>query len=135
MKNAPWIIALVCVTTLAGHVIIGQQNRIQKLQMATELSDKARTIDQDQIRDLLYAVNQLKTEKESLATQYFVSGAVSVLEDKERFQGIWHDGYDRGAEVQLATYAIEKRQRDNAAVDKIRTELNLKSPLEGEEKK
>lgn len=120
MKSSPWIFSIVCIITIAGHITIGQYNRIQQLELGSELSDKARAIDQDQIRDLLYTVQQLHAEKESIGTQAYVSGVISVLDNKEHYERIWHDGYDRGAEVQLATNLAERNEQE-----RIKDDLNL----------
>lgn len=120
MKNAPWIIALICICTIAGHIIISQNSQIQQLQLSSELSDKARTIDGDQIRDLLYTVQQLKSEQESIRTQAYVSGAVSVLENKDHIQGIWHDGYDRGAEVTMLSMSTLELPTTDQLIEQAR---------------
>ncbi|MDF2421381.1 MAG: hypothetical protein OPY06_00015 [Nitrosopumilus sp.] len=126
MKNLPWILAI-CTGTLAGHSYIHQQHRIHILEQNLSLSDQARKIDSDQIRDLFYANQQLNAEKESISTRSYVSGVASVIDNKEHFDKIWHDGYDRGTEVQMLAY---KSEEESKAISKIKEDLNLYSPLD-----
>jgi hypothetical protein len=135
MKNLPWIFCfgtVICIGTLAGHSYIYQQNQIEVLKANLSLSDKAREIDADQIRDLLHINQQLNLEKDAFTAQAYVSGALSVLDNKEHIEKIWHNGYDRGTEVQNLAY---KSERDAIAIEKLKDELNLRSPLEDLEKK
>lgn len=125
MKTLPWII-VICIATLAGHSYIHQKSQIDSLEQNLSLSSQARTIDADQIRDLLYTVQKLNTEKESISTKSYVAGVASVLDNKEHINKIWHDGYDRGADTQMLAY---KKELDNFAIEKIKDDLNLRSPL------
>lgn len=99
MKQLPWIIA-VCATTLAGHMYLYSTSRIEMLEGTVELSEKARRIESDQVRDLMYVLQQEKQENSVIESRAFVAGVVDALQRPDHHQKIWHDGYDRGAEVQ-----------------------------------
>lgn len=107
----------IAVLTLFGHVLIVQNNRLEQMKIGSELSERAEQINNDQIRDLLAAIQQLKTEKESIANQSFVSGVVSTLQDHDHYDRIWHDGYDRGTEVQMLAFQAEKEAKPVARGD------------------
>jgi hypothetical protein len=62
-----------------------------------------------------------------IRTQAYVSGVVATLENKEHFDKIWHDGYDRGTEVQMLAY---KAEQDQTKIKQLKEDLNLKNPLE-----
>jgi hypothetical protein len=109
MKSMPWII-VVCVATLAGHVCIYQNNRIETLKQTADLSEKARKIESDQVRDLFYALRETKAQNETIAVQSFVAGVVDTLKREPEYQKIWHDGYDRGTEVQAEMFAVQTKE-------------------------
>lgn len=110
MKNTqtiPWIITIICI-----GAYFYQQNYIEILKENLLITNQARKIDADQIRDLLFANQQLCAENESIATRSYVSGVVSVINNKEHFEEIWHDGYDRGTEVQMLAYQAKLNQNE-----------------------
>lgn len=100
MKGLPWIIA-VCATTLAGHMYLYSTQKVETLKQTIELSEKARQIENDQVRDLMYALQQERNKIDSAKTQSFVAGVVDCLQNKDAYQKVWHAGYDRGTEVQM----------------------------------
>ncbi len=109
MKSIPWIL-LVCVGTLAGHVGIYQHNQIETLKQSATLSDQARRIESDQVRDLMYALRESQGRNEAIAVQSFVAGVVDTLKREPEYQKIWHDGYDRGTEVQSEIFAVKAKE-------------------------
>jgi len=109
MKQLPWIIA-VCAMTLAGHVYLDSTQRIEVLKGNVELSEKARSIESDQIRDLMYALQQEQQENSIIEARAFVSGVVDSLKRPDHYQKIWHAGYDRGTEVQMMAEQSQKTE-------------------------
>lgn len=104
MKALPWIISVICVAS-GIHSYIFHQNQIELLKQTVILSEKARSIESDQVRDLMYALQTQQSEQETTATQNYVAGIVESLKRTEHYEQIWHDGYERGTEVQI--YAQE----------------------------
>jgi len=100
MKGLPWIIA-VCAMTLTGHMYLYSTHKVETLKQTVELSEKARQIENDQVRDLMYALQQEKDKNIAIQTQSFVAGVLDAIENKDRYQQVWHAGYDRGTEVQM----------------------------------
>lgn len=85
---------------LALQVVLYQYFYINRLEQEVRLAQKAKDIDSDNIRDILYELNQAKTENQFLGSKQFVAGVVEAIAKPERYSEIWHSGYDRGASVQ-----------------------------------
>lgn len=100
MKGLPWIIA-VCATTLAGHMYLYSTHKVETLKQTVELSEKARQIENDQVRDLMFALRESQDKDNVRQTQSYVAGIVDCLQNKDAYQKVWHAGYDRGTEVQM----------------------------------
>ena len=100
MKALPWF-AVVCALTLLGHYVIYQNNQITRLQQNISITDKAREIEGESVRDLMYANQQLQQENDRKATDAYVTGVGAALQNPDEFEKIWHAGYDRGTEVQM----------------------------------
>lgn len=100
MKVLPWF-ALGIVSICAAQFIIYQNYKIENLNDLARFSEKARQIDQDQIRDLMYSMQNTKIEKEAANSAGFVAGAIDATNRKDVYSEIWHSGYARGSENQI----------------------------------
>lgn len=107
MKHLPWIV-LVIVVALLGHFCINQSNQIAQLKQNLNLTRESLTIESNQVRDLMYALRQSENEKNSVSTQSFVAGVLDAMQRQDHYQEIWHDGYNRGSEVQLSLDQIKE---------------------------
>lgn len=102
MKNLNfWTIA----TILCSQVIFGMYLDNSRLRWRLELSEKAKSITEDQVEELMYDLYTLRIEKESLASKSYIAGIVDSIKEKDNYSAIWHDGYNRGGMV--AEYASE----------------------------
>jgi len=99
MKSMPWFI-VVCVVTLFGHAHIYTSNQTKMLKENVKLTEQARQIEHDEVRDLMFALQEERGKNEVVAAQSFVAGVVDTLNRPDHYQEIWHSGYDRGTEVQ-----------------------------------
>jgi len=109
MKSMPWIV-VVCVTTLAGHVLIQNHSRVKLLEETVKLSEQARKIEHDEVRDLMYALQQEKGNNEAIAMKSFVAGVVDNMKRPDYYNEIWHAGYDRGSENQKYADSIKPEE-------------------------
>ena len=100
MKVLPWF-ALCIVSLCAAQFIIYQNYKIEHLNDFARFSEKARQIDQDQIRDLMYSLQNARIEKEAANTAGFVAGVIDATNRKDVYSEIWHSGYSRGSENQI----------------------------------
>lgn len=109
-----------CAATLVCHYGIHQHNQIKSLQLQVQLSDKARDIESDEVRDLMYALQASRTESESKATQGYVAGLIEFQSKPEHYTGVWHDGYDRGTEVEAESNRVLAE-----SVKTLKTEIEI----------
>ena len=100
MKALPWF-ALGIVSLCAAQFIIYQNYKIENLNDLVRFGEKARQIDQDQIRDIMYSLQNAKIEKESANSAGFVAGIIDATNRKDVYSEIWHSGYSRGSENQI----------------------------------
>lgn len=130
MKALPWIIA-VCSLALAGHSWIHLQAKTESLKETVSLIDQARKIDNDQIRDLMHELRATHQITEAEKTRYFVLGALDHMHQPEHYSEIWHDGYNRGTEVQkMANEAIKDQKASSEEKSKA---YNADNPREKSE--
>lgn len=104
-------VVCVAVVTLFGHYTLNLQRKVDQLEAMSKLSIQKDKLDNDQIRDLMYSVQQLTTKNETLKTEGFVQGVVSAVNRPNYYQSIWHAGYDRGSEV-MADMAESKKKSE-----------------------
>jgi transcriptional regulator NrdR family protein len=110
MKNInPWIVCFV-ISILFLQTLIGFYFENSRLRWALQISEKSKSIADDQIQELIYAANNLKSEKEAISTQSFVAGIMDAIKNKDSYSAIWHEGYNRGEIV--AQYASEIKAID-----------------------
>ena len=124
MKNTtPWVI-VICTITLFGHYFIAAENQKSQMRLTVELSDKARAIEGETIRDLMHANRQISQEKEAIGSGRYVAGVVDALQRPEHYDAIWHDGYNRGTETEQLAQA--SASESEAAKRKLKEELRNK---------
>lgn len=107
-KKPVYVLFGIGLLSVVAHYYIYSENKIERLESVIEYSDRAREIADDQIRDLMYELKAAKSENEMVATRNYVSGVVETIKRPEHFDQIWHDGYDRGTEVQIMASKVEK---------------------------
>lgn len=77
-----------------------QHSYIKRLEQEIRLAQQAKNIDNDNIRDILHELSQVKMESEATSSRQFVAGVIEAITKPERYSEIWHSGYDRGVSVQ-----------------------------------
>lgn len=111
MKSLPWIV-LVCVVTIFGHVVINYQKENSDLKREIVLIQKAKDIESDQVRDLMYSLQNEQSKNESIASRNFVHGVVEALNRPDYYQKIWHAGYTRGTDTQMLADKLTNKKED-----------------------
>lgn len=90
------------VVALVSFLQIGiyQWTEIQSLRREVRLLENAKDILEDQTRELAMSVSNLTAESEASATRNFVLGVMAASKNPDYYNSVWHDGYDRGTQVQ-----------------------------------
>lgn len=78
------------------------------------ISQKIREIDANQIRDLLYDLQQMKIELEMSKTRHFVAGVTAATAQPD-LRAIWHAGYDQANAVAATAQTVQKSEEVAAA--------------------
>ncbi len=94
--------------TLVAHYGINLNNRLYQMEMLVKLNDERERIQNDQVQELLSAVQNSTQKIEAARTEGFVSGVVNATNKPDHYQAIWHNGYDRGALVQKDAESVQK---------------------------
>lgn len=105
--NNAWMIVCAIVTIFTVQIATAMFFEISSLKRELRISEKAKQISDDQINELMYMVSNLRNEKDSISTQQFVAGVVDSIRNKDNYNAIWHDGYNRGSNVAAYTTQIE----------------------------
>lgn len=103
----PWMIVCAVTTVLTLQVATAMFFEISSLKRELRLAEKSKQIADDQIDELMYMVSNLRNEKDSISTQQFVAGVVDTINNKDYYNSVWHDGYNRGSNVAEYTTRIE----------------------------
>lgn len=98
MSKNYWGFAFAIATFFLFQIVIYQHYKIELLSSEIKIVERSKQIEQDQSRELMYHLNNLKTENESIGIKQFVAGVTLAMKDPD-VQKIWHEGYDRGVEV------------------------------------
>jgi outer membrane murein-binding lipoprotein Lpp len=93
-------IAAVIFAVALLQVGMSQWTEIQSLKREIGLIEAAKDILEDQSRDLAASVTRLTSESEAAATRNFVLGVMSANKKPNEYDSVWHDGYNRGMQVQ-----------------------------------
>lgn len=118
--SAPWIAGVLIALAISFQINLYQNHRIKSLQDLVSLDFKARQIDQDQIRDLMFQLQMANSEKQAASSASFVAGVVDSINRKDYYAEVWHNGFDRGSQNQvmidqekknvLTTVSLEKEE-------------------------
>lgn len=114
--SQPWI-AFVLFAIFCSQIIIYQNYRIQILSDVVEINKKARQLDQDQIRDLMFEIQSVKSQNQSIAMTNFVAGVVDSINKKDYYSEIWHAGFSQGMQNQ---FDIDESKKFAILKDKIK---------------
>jgi len=98
---------LTFVFALFCQIIVAQYIESQSLRRELRIAERALNIEAAQVADLTYQLQQSRVDQSAAATQNFVSGVVSAVEERDRYNEIWHAGYDRGAAVQQYVNSLD----------------------------
>jgi hypothetical protein len=107
-KYKGWFVVTLCGLLVAMQVIVSQHMELARYRAEQRVSDTAAKLGSEQIRDLMYELQQARTAEESEKTRWFVAGAVAASENPEHYREVWHAGYDRGQEVQRIADSLDK---------------------------
>jgi len=99
-----WTIA----TIFCAQVIFAMYLDNSRLRFRLEISEKTKSITEDQVNELMYNLYSMKIEKESISSKSYIAGIVDSIKEKDNYSSIWHDGYNRGGMV--AKYALEIKE-------------------------
>lgn len=112
-----FLIAGIAAVTLTVHYGIYLNWKIDYQDQMIKLADQKSKIDNDQIRDLLIMSQQTNYKIESARTEGYVSGAVDVIHKPDRYNAIWHAGYDRGVAVQIDADLANKNSQASQKIN------------------
>lgn len=94
------VCGLFFVAALGLQFLAAQRFEIAALQRELRIAERSKAIEEDQTRELMYQLSQLRAEKEFSDTRQYVLGVVAAITKPDQYQAIWHAGYDRGSAVQ-----------------------------------
>ena len=75
-----------------------------------EIVSQAKNIESDQVLDLMMQLSSAKSEAAAAGTQHFVSGVMAAIQSPDHYSEIWHNGYDRGTEVENYIASLDKEK-------------------------
>lgn len=104
-----WILS-VCfsVVIVLSQVIITQWTWISHLKQQMDLVNQAKKIEGDMIQDLMMQLSNAKSENLTIGSQQFIAGVMAATKNPDRYNEIWHAGYDQGIDVQRYAASAEK---------------------------
>jgi hypothetical protein len=101
----------VAIATLIGHYALNNQRQMASLEVLVKAGDQKDRIQTDQIRELIYNLQQASQKNETSRNEGFIAGVIDAMQKPDHYMAIWHNGYDRGSEVQKevinASYALK----------------------------
>ena len=100
MVDKRWLIVLAAVAFLEGQLLFLQYQKNNLLQSELSLTQQARKIDSDELREVLYHLSQARSEQQTAEVKNFVAGVAAAVTNPEKYQEVWHAGYERGSAVQ-----------------------------------
>jgi hypothetical protein len=95
---------------LCLQIILYQNGLIGSLKQEIQISNKIKQIDEDQIRDLLYEINKINTDTQTIAVTNYVSGVVDSINKKDYYYEIWHNGFDKGFDNKQMIDDMDKKE-------------------------
>lgn len=97
---------VVTVVTIVAHYGINLHNRVHQMEMLVKLNGERERIQNDQIQELISLVHNNNQKVESAKTEGYVAGVIDATNRPDHYQAVWHNGYDRGTEVQKDVSSI-----------------------------
>jgi Tfp pilus assembly protein PilN len=85
---------------LLGQIVTAQYIENKSLVRELRITNQALRIESEQTAELMYQLQRLQAERDTVATQNFVAGITAAFDKQNRYNEIWHAGYDRGSAVQ-----------------------------------
>jgi hypothetical protein len=112
-----WLVSICfSVFVILAQVIVTQYMMISHLRSQLEFNQTAHRLASDQIADMMYELDRVRSTRDTNNLQQFVAGAVTMIDRRDDFTAMWHDGYNRGTAVQQ--YAAElDAQKTSAYTD------------------
>jgi hypothetical protein len=120
VKTNPWMVATAAISFLSLQIIIFQLFAINRLHEEIRISEKAKSIENDQSQELMYQLTQMKAEMEAAGTRQFVAGVVEAVSKPDHFTEIWHNGYDRGAATTQYADSLDVEKLNRAVQTSIK---------------
>lgn len=104
-----WVVSICfSVVIVLSQVIITQWTWINHLKQQVDLVNQAKRIEGDLVQDLMMQLSNAKSENLTIGSQQFVAGVMAATQNPDRYNEIWHAGYDRGVNVQRYAANAEK---------------------------
>jgi hypothetical protein len=103
-----WFLLFLSVVLMLAQVALSQYLELSRLRTADSVNNSATRISDEQIRDLMYELQQARITEEAEKTRWFVAGVVAATSRPDYYNEIWHAGYDRGQAVQAQANALDK---------------------------
>ena len=107
MVDKRWLIVLAVVAFLQGQLLLLQYQNNNLLQSELSLTQQARRIDADELREVLYHLTQARSDQAAAEIKNFVAGVAAAVTNPEKYQEVWHAGYDRGSAVHQYAAQLE----------------------------
>ena len=110
MKSVAYFF-LISVVTLVGHYYFYTESKINRIQSMLDIVEQKDKINNDQVIELMNKLREFQIEKEATKSASYVAGVLDMLSRPDHYNAIWHNGYDRGTDVQQQmAQTIEKHQ-------------------------
>jgi len=101
MNVNKWILsACFCVLFVLSQVIVTQWAWINHLRRQVDIFNQANRIEENMVQDIMMQLTNAKYENSTVGSQQFVAGVLAAIQDPDRYNEIWHAGYERGTDVQ-----------------------------------
>lgn len=94
---------------LLCQIIVAQHIENKSLSRELRLANQSLRIESAQTSELMYQLQRLQAERDTVATQNFIAGVTAAVDKRNQYEEIWHAGYDRGAAVQQYADSLESQ--------------------------
>ena len=101
---------LISVVTLVGHYYFYTESKINQIQTMLSIVEQKDKINNDQVLELMNKLREFQIEKEATKSASYVAGVLDMLSRPDHYNAIWHNGYDRGTDVQQMAVTIKEHQ-------------------------
>ena len=108
MKIDKSLILIAVFSFVSWEIFCYQNNQIKVLKEFVEINKKSQEINEDEIRDLICAVQEEKNKNEGIATRNYVAGILDGVNKKDYYAEIWHKGFDSGIQNKILIGESEK---------------------------